>query len=331
MLTGLSVTYILLARPTGVEHTTITLQRTLCERTRSAKDLSTCYTSTTTIGYPMKNTPSTRHNAQPKTWQKRLRLTTLWVAAVVASLVAVLLLCLVLRATIANQHSANLKKELATQTKDARTSGIADSDVTHRQILTLLTDATTLNNEPVYSVVYDTCYSDHNDSGWFPVSYNYRCRVSYVDIFETEISPALQTRVASRTDDYDSSNTNLWDMYFPVSVEDLAKPTVPLGNRDLDIRDASRLKAAVPLPIPSIDIRELANSKAIVFSSVVAYAANEAHAHKTLVSEHSGGDFDPAKTYVIVSWDNEYFKRDIGCAFGKVILCRSPLKPVDVF
>ena len=279
----------------------------------------------------MKHTPSTRHNPQPKTWQKRLRLTLLWAAAVVASLATVLLLGLVLRATIANQHSANLKKELATQTKDARTSSIADSDVTHRQILTLLADATTLNNEPVYSAVYDTCYSDHNDSGWFPVNYNYRCRMSYVDIFEAEISPALQTRVASRANDYDSSSANLWDMYYPISVEDLAEPTAPLGNRDLDIRGTSRLKVAVPLPIPSINIRELANSKAMVFSSVVAYAANEAHAHKTLVSEHSSSDLDPAKTYVIVSWDNEYFKRDIGCAFGKVILCRSPLKPVDIF
>ena len=276
----------------------------------------------------MKHTPSTRHNPQPKTWQKRVRCVLKWIGIGIVSLIAVAVLGLIIRAVVVNANSKRLKKELTSQVEDARPSALTTSNTKHQDILDFLSRSTTLNDEPVYSVVYDSCYSDHNDSGWFANSYNYRCVLSYVDIFEADISEELRAKVRTKTERFEQTDKDIWDMYHYTSVLDLVKPSTLLTYNDLE--PYPRLEASIPLPLPSVNIRELATSRAILFNSIVAYAAREAHDSKLLVSERGSADFDPAKTYVIVSWDNRYFDRNIGCAFGRIVFCDSPLEPVDI-
>lgn len=274
----------------------------------------------------MKNKTSARPNKQSKTWQRRLRLTLIWIGAVIGSIIVAIILGLLVRDVVASINSTNLKKELTLQTEEALLDAINESDIKHQEVLDFLLNSTTLVGEPVYSATYNSCYSDHNDSGWFANSYNYRCTLSYVDILEADISDELQARITNQVERFEQTDKNLWDMYQHISILDLAKPSTPITYKDTD--GYHNLQAAIPLPINSINIKELATSRAILFNSVVTYATRETDDSKVLLSERDNDEINPEKIYVIVSWDNRYFDRNIGCAFGKIIFCESPLEPV---
>lgn len=162
-------------------------------------------------------------------------------------------------------------------------------------------------SDPVYSAVYNLCYTDHNDSGWFANSYNYKCTLSYLDVYET-------TAVATPDKPYYNES--------PAKVKYISYDEY-LRLMQLPARQTpSGYFRITTESIRSID--EVLNDS-VTPNGVIAYAVYDAAQNRKLISERGSRTLDPQKRYVIIALGDEYMGKNIGCASNSFIFCESPI------
>lgn len=159
-----------------------------------------------------------------------------------------------------------------------------------------------LGRQPVYSAVYDLCYTDHRDGGWIVLSYVHHCSVAYVDFFEVADGDRLQPPQDRRGRFWRLSGTD-----YPAALGAAAG--------DLPLYLGQHLAG---------DPGELIDA-ALLVRNVVAYASSDAFDQRKLIRQTEGVTLDPQRTYLVLTQQQDYFRKDIGCAYGTVLFCESPL------
>ena len=180
---------------------------------------------------------------------------------------------------------AILRAQLNTETAKAFDEAHLSIDRQHSQYVEAVKKHTEVSDSVVYSAAYDICYTDHSDSGWVVSSYHRKCLMSSITLFEV--------------DDIDENHELLQRFTGDYSVRTAIKHDVS------NVRDV-------------IDRR-------LLTSTVVTYAGQDAFDARRLVTEAGVHELDSQKTYLALSSQKEYFNRNIGCAFGRLMFCSSPL------
>ncbi len=273
-----------------------------------------------------KRTSDSKSKPRPKTWRQKLLRVILWILGIIGGITLATMLFLFVRYVVININADQLQKQLTSDVAAIQPEAKQLADKEQREIIDLLIDKTTLVGQPVYSASYDGCYTDHNDSGWFAVSYNYRCALSYVNIIEVNMPDSLKQRITKKAEVPRQEEPAPWELYEHVSVNDLLDSSEsPSQDQRTKLYEVRLLS---PIPLESVDIKQIASSQHAMFSSAVTYAARDAHNNRALISETENGELNPDKDYLIATWDSRYFDQNIGCAWAKIVFCTSPLQPV---
>lgn len=275
-----------------------------------------------------KQTSGQKNKSQPRTWQQKLLRVILWVLGVIGGIILAIILFLLIRYVVVKINADQLQKQLTSDVSVIQPEAKQLADKEHQEIIDLLIDKTTLAGQPIYSASYDGCYTDHNDSGWFANSYNYRCALSYVDIIEVNLPDNLKQRITKKAEVPRQEEPKPWELYEHLSVSDLLESEHQTSQAER--MKLYEIRLLSPIPLESIDIKQVASSKSALFNSAVAYASQDAYDNRTLISQTQNSELDPDKDYLIASWDSRYFDRNIGCAWAKIVFCTSPLQPVDL-
>ena len=275
-----------------------------------------------------KQTSGQKNKSQPRTWQQKLLRVILWVLGVIGGIILAIILFLLIRYVVVKINADQLQKQLTSDVSVIQPEAKQLADKEHQEIIDLLIDKTTLAGQPIYSASYDGCYTDHNDSGWFANSYNYRCALSYVDIIEVNLPDSLKQRITKKAEVPRQEEPKPWELYEHLSVSDLLESEHQTSQAER--MKLYEIRLLSPIPLESIDIKQVASSESALFNSVVAYASRDAYDNRTLISQTQNSELDPDKDYLIASWDSRYFDRNIGCAWPQIVFCTSPLQPINL-
>lgn len=185
--------------------------------------------------------------------------------------------------------------------------------------------------EPAYTATYDSCYTDHNDGGWFAINYNYKCLVTYAAVVEVPKDSTLEPIINqfarpgsekfSYTDDRFYGKLYYLDKYGNTRTGLLeSNPTIlELLPYDLPIIKENTYTSAPE--VLAIDFVAYGGSDA----HVVAYAQQDAQNNRKLIETTGNKSLDPEKTYIILQYDKQHFDKNIGCQIPEFIFCNSPI------
>ncbi len=196
---------------------------------------------------------------------------------------------------------ALLPGQLAAASREAYAQASARIEADQDQATAKLGAA--LRREPAYSASYDICYADHQDQGWVAVTYVYHCQIASVTFFELTEHDSIRPRIDSG------------DRYEHLFTGDYPEPV----GKAVDDGDELFLARDLPSdPHEAID-------DTVLISDVVAYAVSDAFADRRLIREAGVTGFDPERTYLVLTRNDNYFEEDLGCAYGGILFCSSPL------
>jgi len=174
-----------------------------------------------------------------------------------------------------------------------------------------------VNSTPVYSVVYDSCYTDHNDSGWTATSYNYKCFISNFAFFEVEDDSVLKKAITQYAKpgseisySYDGEIYTLYptDSEAYATLKDMpSKVSVVKNNTYANVQDVLKVGAV------SYNM------------NVVTYANTEAISNREVLKEQGAQSLDVDKTYIVLESAKHYFQKSVGCRIPNILFCSSPL------
>lgn len=213
---------------------------------------------------------------------------------------------------------AVLRIEVATESASAKASAVPTADAAHTQWLPQVAAGLGLSASPVYSATYDVCFVDHEDGGWFPVSYNQKCGLHYVDFYEL---PRHNAAVSAAIKDAKSSTTIGPHSSGMVFVPDYLQAA---GKRKAD---TSGLPDTVWATLPGASDAHAATDEWMVTASqVTSYAAHDAFLGRTMLSEHGRTALDPTRLYLVIPDAHPYYAKVLGCSLiGQPLFCSSPL------
>lgn len=177
------------------------------------------------------------------------------------------------------------------------------------------------NPAAVYSITYNSCYTDTSDSGWVANNYNYNCLITMFAFFEVNDGSALMkaidqhARPALQEGDSDYSdyygeiytlNTGLDETL--ANIEDLPfKVDIVKSNTYANVQEV-------------LTVGTMNNSL-----DVVTYANDEAAANRSVLDQQGAQTLDTRKTYIVLKSGDEYFHKDIGCRLPTLMFCESPI------
>lgn len=238
----------------------------------------------------------------------------LWVISIIIILAVILFLVPIAQSYLLR---ASLKSE-SNQALSENQSTIQDKADRYIKITAHKLGA---NSQAVYSVIYNSCYVDHSDSGWIASNYNYKCLITHFAFFEINdgsdlmktidqyAEPALRRSVSDSRNYYgkiytlstgfSEALTNIEDLPFRVDVVK--------RNTYSNVQDVLKVGTVNNSP------------------HVVAYANDEALANRLILDQQGVQTLDSKKTYILLNSGDEYFHKDIGCRLPTLIFCDSPI------
>jgi len=162
----------------------------------------------------------------------------------------------------------------------------------------------------VYSVTYDTCYVGHSDGGWMVNSYNYACQLSYVEFFDippialsfvNSIGLASETSIGTQDTGFVAGSNDIDDYLSAISQEHSSSyetySVSLLGNND---------------------------AQKVIANSFLLNTPIDTKKHK-LIYEAGNPKLDTTKRYIVLSDSDQYYFNDVGCAYGRIPFCSSPI------
>lgn len=167
-----------------------------------------------------------------------------------------------------------------------------------------------ITGSPVYSVTYDTCYVGHSDGGWMVNSYNYACHLSHVEFFDV---PPVALSYVDSIGLASEANADTQDTGSIVGSNDINNYLSAIGQE----RSSSYETYSISL---------LGNSDArkIIADVLLLYAQTDTKKH-SIIHEDGTPMIDTTKRYLVLSDSTQYFFKDVGCAYGKILFCFSPI------
>lgn len=212
-------------------------------------------------------------------------------------------------------NRTELQSQLPVEATEVFNEHKVSIDEKHQQNIEQFKQLFQTQSNPVYSVSYNMCYTDHNDAGWTIINYNYHCQVSYVDFYETSL---LHEKITSDIASYSFYNGG--DLYDFIGI-DMLLNTDESSKSSIRNNHVFITKTGV-----STDAREFIDKETLTFVDIVSYATREAYDNRKILNESGNRTVDIQKRYLIFSDSNKYFTKNIGCAPGSLIFCESPLE-----
>lgn len=171
-----------------------------------------------------------------------------------------------------------------------------------------------------FTITYNSCYTDHDDSGWIANNYNYNCLVTDFKFFEVKKDSELMAAIkrgAEPSRQSSSVNTEYYGDVYSLNIRYSEK-----------YEGIHELPNSVKIVMPNTyrDVKEVL-SLGVVSNNpiVVAYANADAVANRVLISQKGSEALDPKKTYIVLQYGYEYFHKDIGCRIPALLFCESPI------
>ncbi|GEM_PF-3068945 len=218
-------------------------------------------------------------------------------------------------------NSYTLRKSLESESKTQLAESY--SGFVHDSEKFIDTTSQTLQVPPniSYSATYTTCYTDHDDSGWFATDYNYNCLLVRYAFLEVPSDSTLQRTVEQQAEpsSIGSSSDFFGNIYELYTYGDKFESVFP-GTRDLPIRLLVVMKGTYSDVNDVLDVGVVSS-----LDTVVSYAERDATANRKLVESSGEISLDPQKTYVVLHYEKAYLERDIGCRMPSFIFCESPI------
>jgi hypothetical protein len=214
-------------------------------------------------------------------------------------------------------QGAVLRAQVAWEAPIARDAALPAANGAHAAWLKGVSATLGLRHGPVYSATYDVCFVDHDDGGWFALSYSQKCQLSYVDFYAlSKRNGAVETAIEeARAEKYGTHSSGMVFVQGYLTGADLPFEDLPDGTPDT-------LWATMP---GTRDARAATDVWMVTFSRIVGYAEDEAFAGRKLLGETGRTALDPHKQYVVVPDAREYYTKVLGCAIGRPLFCTSPL------
>ena len=177
----------------------------------------------------------------------------------------------------------------------------------------------------MYVALFDTCYTDHNDSGWTIKSYNYKCMLSKLAFYEVSNDSDLMHVIDAYAVEKSSGDSEFEKVYYG-DVYYLNLYAHKAHNPFFDIDGLSYNDLPVVHANTYKNVEEVLAVEATTDAMrIVPYAQADAFANRRVIQENGSKTLDTQKTYVILQTSDYYFVEDIGCAIPEIIVCESPL------
>lgn len=171
-----------------------------------------------------------------------------------------------------------------------------------------------------FKIMYNSCYTDHNDSGWVANNYNYNCLITNFTFFEVKNNSSLMTAIkndAQPSDRFNSSNTEYYGKVYSLDI----------GYRE-EYEGMQNLPSSVNIVMPNTytNVKDVLALGAVSNDlTVVAYADADATANRLVLSQEGREVLDSRQTYIVLQYSYEYFHKDIGCRIPALLFCESPI------
>lgn len=228
-----------------------------------------------------------------------------------------IILIIVILATISLAQAPILRTSLTSESNKALRDNQAQIEASTDEYLKKTALKLAVNSDAVYSVVYDSCYTDHNDSGWTVTSFNYKCLITNFAFFEVDDGSVLKEVITQ----YAKPGSNLSHSYdgeiytlYPTNSEIYAtikdlpyRVSVVKSNTYSNVRDVLKVGAV------SYDM------------NVITYANNEAINNRIALNEQGTQNLNVKKTYIVLESGKHYFQKTIGCRIPNILFCSSPI------
>lgn len=214
-------------------------------------------------------------------------------------------------------QTAALEAQLATEVPKALAAQRLTSDRAHVGWSTSSAKTLGLAAEPAYSAIYDVCYSDHDDQGWFAASHNRKCGLHYVDFYALpKRNSAVEAAINQATSPTAPSPPTSAMVFLPDYLRAAKLPTRPTTSQP------SPLWATLP---GTTDAREATDWNMVTFPSVVLYARQDAFDGRKLLGETGSRTLNPHTQYLVISDARPYYSLKLGCSPSWTGFCESPL------
>jgi len=249
-------------------------------------------------------------NKQPS----RKKKVTLWLVAIIMVIAIFLIIVPLVQSTILRVSLGSKSKETLKHNEVSLQSSLDDR-------ITLMAEALGAGRNVTYDVTYDSCYVDHNDSGWFANSYNYKCILTKYGFYavgdSTELRKFVELNAEPANQDIGTGSLDYYGKLYVINPEYKA---VNPGVVDL------------PYEVYVVKDHTYANAKDVLAIgavahnlNVVAYASSMENTNRSVLREHGSQKLNTDQTYVVLQASEEYLHKDIGCRIPSILFCESPL------
>lgn len=229
-----------------------------------------------------------------------------------AIIVAGLALCFV--AAFYGQR-ALLRGQVASESAQARAEALPVGDQAHAAWRAMVAPALGLPGEPVWSVAYDMCWTEHSGSGWMISGWNSNCMANRIDLYTIPADiPALDSLVRQAQWHGAGESESLSTSEYMAAAGIDADPDRPEWMPD-----------TVWVTPPGVMDARIAADQRIVADRMRLSEGERAFKDRTLLAESGRPDLDPYTPYLMISDPQIYYQRELGCAIWPPLLCFSPL------
>lgn len=238
----------------------------------------------------------------------------LWIVSIVIFLAVVSFL-------VPLAQSYLLRVSLTSESKQALTENQPSIQGKANAYLKMTAQKLGANPAAVYSIAFNSCYTDHSDSGWVANSYNYSCLITNFAFFEVNdgstLIKAIDQYARPALREGGSDNSNYYGKIYTLNtgfdetlanIEDLPFVVdVVKNNTYTNVQEVLTLGTVNNSP------------------NVVAYANDEAIANRSILDQRGTQTLGTRKTYIVLKSGEEYFRKDVGCRVPTLMSCNSPI------
>lgn len=196
----------------------------------------------------------------------------------------------------------SLEHWLKGEVTDVRPEAVARAEGEYRATSDAILTNTLLDRR-LYHAVFDTCYLDHRDQGWFAAGYDFHCLTVSLGVYEVDPDALTTTNALGDTVVY--------------GLEDLALPNAQLAT------SAGRFDAWLLPGGTRTELEEQVLDQSLQ-GSVVAYGQPDALANRVTITSGWDADPDADRVQIGVAWASEYYTTDVGCR-AMSLFCQAPI------
>jgi len=253
-------------------------------------------------------------NQQNRTQLSKTKKILLWVASIIGLVAALLFSIPVVQSFTLRMSLESESKQTLSKTKSQLQNSLNERVNAMALQLGAAPSAT-------YAATYNSCYTDHSDSGWFANNYNYNCILTKFAFFEVK-NPSALLETVNATAKPASVERHAIDNDYYGNIYILSVDSNIVGSNINDLpynlyivkeNTYSNVKKVLAIPAVSSNDR------------VVSYASEQEIANRAILEKSGSHSLDTKNTYIIFQSSEHYFQKDIGCRMPSLIFCESPI------